>query len=607
MKANFQRKVNPQSRVGQLREACLLAFALCFAQCLVLSFSLTADAQLSQSSKINAQLKSGEFASAIASANSIADDAAKSEALQQIAIAQSNTGNRNAAINTLRQIPITSLQSYGLVDLLSQGTQQDSKFQNSNFGGHGGGPQPDFEPLMDLIQSTVAAESWDEVGGPGAIDSFVGGVYVEPSGLLKRISLDKTGALNFLHQGYESSSRKAKFNSARSTSNLRYISLTRLEREVLYRRAAGLPITDAMQTLAGLRRIQYVLVYPKTNELVIAGPASDWTSDKEGRIVSTEDQLPVVRLNDFVTLWRREKFQGAGKFGCSIDPSQQSLAKAQEFLSNSTLKPLKRSQRKNWLSELQQSVGHQNIRFFGIENNTRVARILLEADYRMKLIGMGIEDGVPGVESYLNSIQVRAGKPLPAMNVLRWWFTLNYNTVTTNVDRSSFELHGPGLMVKSESELLGAQGNRIHTGKSDDLNLQFANSFSKHIKMLSRKYPIYGELRNVFDTALVVALIESEKLDEKSNWSGEGFLNDSIYPIEKASVPREVQTVINHRIINQRSAKKRHFIAGVSGGVSVDMRKISRPKAIRVEGYVAAPKTRETPPNNLNRTSWWWD
>jgi general secretion pathway protein D len=35
-----------------------------------------------------------------------------------------------------------------------------------------GGGQADFQSLIDLIQSTVAAESWDTVGGPGAIKPF---------------------------------------------------------------------------------------------------------------------------------------------------------------------------------------------------------------------------------------------------------------------------------------------------------------------------------------------------------------------------------------------------------------------------------------------------
>jgi general secretion pathway protein D len=41
-------------------------------------------------------------------------------------------------------------------------------------GGLGGGSQPDFDSLIELITTTVQPESWDEVGGPGAIHQHAG-------------------------------------------------------------------------------------------------------------------------------------------------------------------------------------------------------------------------------------------------------------------------------------------------------------------------------------------------------------------------------------------------------------------------------------------------
>jgi general secretion pathway protein D len=41
-------------------------------------------------------------------------------------------------------------------------------------GGLGGGAQPDFESLIELITSTIAPTTWAEVGGPGSIQEFKG-------------------------------------------------------------------------------------------------------------------------------------------------------------------------------------------------------------------------------------------------------------------------------------------------------------------------------------------------------------------------------------------------------------------------------------------------
>ncbi len=39
-------------------------------------------------------------------------------------------------------------------------------------GGMGHGVQPDFDPLIDLITSTIKPQTWDEVGGPGTVSKF---------------------------------------------------------------------------------------------------------------------------------------------------------------------------------------------------------------------------------------------------------------------------------------------------------------------------------------------------------------------------------------------------------------------------------------------------
>ena len=70
------------------------------------------------------------------------------------------------------------------------------------------------------------------------------------------------------------------------------------------RLAAGQPLDETMHTLAGLQRIQYVFVYPESNDLVLAGPAGDWTTGSEEIPVSTQTGLPIVLLDDLVVVFR---------------------------------------------------------------------------------------------------------------------------------------------------------------------------------------------------------------------------------------------------------------------------------------------------------------
>ena len=124
---------------------------------------------------------------------------------------------------------------------------------------------------------------------------------------------------------------------------------------------------------------------------------------------------PVVRLDDLLVLLRRGADAANSHFGCSINPRQESLAKTQAFLASSSQKPLEPGQRKKWLGDLRDTVGRQDIEIFGIDPASRVAGVLVEADYHMKLIGMGLADGVDGVESYLDSLKRnRASRGVPA-------------------------------------------------------------------------------------------------------------------------------------------------------------------------------------------------
>jgi hypothetical protein len=466
----------------------------------------------------------------------------------------------------------------------------------------GAAANADFDSLIDLIEATVANETWAENGGGTAeIRPFPGGVLVDAGGMLRLKSKADATKLLTTKRGTAPAVSTAPTTSARLASGLRYISLPRLEREMIRRQKAHQPFDPAMLTLAGLRRVRYVFVYPETGDLVLAGPAGDWSLDKEGRIVAADTHEPVVRLDDLLVIFRRGKEAADSHFGCSINPRQEALAKTQAFLAVSSKHPLEPSHRKQWLEDLRDSVGRQDIEIFGVDPASRVASVLVEADYHMKLIGMGLADGVDGVDSYLKSIHLRPGESPPAMSVLRWWFALKYDAIARSEARDAFELVGQGVRVLSENELLAEQGQRVHTGASDPLNRQFAESFTSHFAELAAKYSVYGELRNIFDLAMAVALIQTEGLAEHVGWKPTLLASGEKLRLPQGNTPREVETVVNHRVINQRLV-----IAGVSGGVMVAPGDVLRD--VRLSESTGKTVERGAPiPKDIAAAAWWWD
>ncbi len=486
----------------------------------------------------------------------------------------------------------------------SAGNSASNSAQAPPSTGHPGGSMADFDSLIDLIKSTVDPQSWTDVGGNGTAVGFEGGVYIDAQGTMReRTKSDTTGALAELRL-LASMPAAASEHDVCQPAQLRKISLVRLERQAQALAAQGLPPTQEMQTLAGLERIKYVLVYPEEGEIVLAGPAGDWQMNAEGRLVSTSTNHPVMRLDDLVVVLRQILSGPKAAIACSITPTKAALANVQIFLNQSGSAPLKSGQLESWMKKLRDQLGSQEIIYENIDPRSAQALVMLEADYRMKLVGMGLEDGVPGVPSYLDMVDIPPGQPPPPMNVLRWWFTMNYDAILAAPKRDAFELVGQGLQVLSENEMLTAAGQQMHTGAADDINRQFAFNFTQHFAELANKYPIYAELQNLSDMALAAEIIRSEKLLEKTHWQMSYFGKSGDHHPMLAAAPKMVETVINRRIINGNGV-----LIGVSGGVRLQPSMIMKPGLIKTDndGLLDATRSRSSPGMENDKQAWWCD
>jgi hypothetical protein len=182
---------------------------------------------------LGAQVAAGEFASAIGTAGKIADPARRDQWLARIAGAQAKSGEPTASYKTLAGVGDDRVRAAALKESPPAGGQ--------------GGFQANFTDLINLITTTVAPTSWDEVGGPGTIQEYRNGIYVDAEGVVRRAVRDTTGsglAVARL-EAIESASgtrgeKPGKANTdPRSHTALRKISLTRLEKLVQLRLAAG--------------------------------------------------------------------------------------------------------------------------------------------------------------------------------------------------------------------------------------------------------------------------------------------------------------------------------------------------------------------------------
>lgn len=563
----------------------------------------SAAAQTATPAEITDHLQAGEFSVALKLADSLPSQS-RDQWLSKISDRQYSSGAYQTAYDTAGMIDGERSRSDSLSGLYAN--------HNSPLAAARGGiTESDFQPLIDLIQGTIQPDSWQDTGqGLGTIQAFPAGVFVNSSGVLSKIQGRK---VNGLTEVWRQAASQGKKGGVTWPSPLRKVSLPRLERAAQLLTAQGQPLDESMRNLAGLYEITHLIFYPETGDIVIAGPAGPWDFDENQRTVNSRSGKPILQLDDLVNCLRNA-YTHSGKFGCSITPRQENLVATKNFLASTSLTG------RQWSNKAKSTLGEQDIEVFGIPRGTHTARVLVEADYRMKLLGMGLEKSIPEIPSYLDRLKLKHDGTLPSFSVVRWWFTLNDQPVSANPDETVFTFSGSSVKVLSENEFVSRDGERIHTGKSDIPTRGFARDFTSHFSEISKKYPVYNQLKNIFDLALVAEIVRQKNASGKADWEQTFFgtpnepVNSNpiqsqlVYPMKRDHVATEVQSVVSEKYLRLRKpgARRDFHILGVSGGVSVSSADRLTEAIIQKSSSELDDRLKnQTPDSQAQR--WWWD
>ncbi len=424
------------------------------------------------------------------------------------------------------------------------------------------------------------------------------GVQIDASGVLSmQLFQDPTGQL--ARQRLNEMRAELDPDVARP-SKLRKISLTRLEAAIAQRMENGAGLTDDMRNLVGLTRLQYLFFYPDTNDIVIAGPAEGYGADLSGRVVGLHTGQAVLLLEDLITALRSFPPHGDATpvISCSIDPTEEGLARMRQFLVNirGRIQPSDDLRIANGLRE---SLGLQRVTLEGVPATSHFAQVLVEADYRMKLIGIGLEESPVRISTYVQ--KARPGDV--ARNALqRWYFVPNYETVRVSDDELAMELVGEGVKLIGQQELVANDGGRSRARFVDRASQAFVGSFTEKYPELARKSPVFAQLRNIIDMSIAAAFLQKYDYYGKAGWNMSVFGDEAVLPVELYTVPTHVASAVN--VI----WKGNTLMTPIGGGVNIQATQaLSRSNLVEdYEGDVdAAHKAIDV--NSLPADRWWWD
>ncbi|QDU96895.1 DUF1598 domain-containing protein [Lignipirellula cremea] len=439
--------------------------------------------------------------------------------------------------------------------------------------------------------------AWSQAATTVQLPQF--GIAIDAEGVLSmEMHRDPGGRLRTLRLAEARAAMPADLMAA---ADLRKVSLVKLEKALRAELAAGREPDAVMKHLAGLLRVQYVFFYPETNDIVIAGPAEGWVDDGLGRAVGATTGQPVLQLEDLATALRA--FPAGGRegvwIGCSIDPDAEGLARLQAFQRTVPrfIAERDRAQAAQRMTQgTREALGMGKIRVFGVSDKTHFARVMIEADYRMKMIGIGLEPPPVRMTTFIDAL---SGAQHSALQ--RWWFTPQYDCVRMTADGLALELLGQGVQLQCETNLIGADGSLTPRGaRPDKASELFTLAFTRKYPEIAQASPVYAQFRNLIDLSVAAAFLRKQDYYGKADWNPGVLVEEASLPTETLAPPQTVPCVVNSLWKGSRA------FTAAGGGVSLRPELALEPDRVAAdERGLLARQYHALAPAPVDR--WWWD
>lgn len=467
-----------------------------------------------------------------------------------------------------------------------------------NDGAAGGASMADFSQLMNLIQTTVDPDLWES--GDATMQAYPGGIYLDADGVVRRCKVNPLLSASMAESAFGRNDRQTtnSKNSAigwNTISQRRFVSVNRLLKAVQHYADRGQKWDQELSTLAGLHRIDYIVLDKEANDVYLAGPAGGAIESVNGTWVLGATQTSPILLQDVLAICNSFADQDSPTVVCSLDPTAEGLARVHALLNKpDAAARLVRNQTRG-AAELAETLGGHRVSISGLDPSSPTALALLEADIHMKRLGLGLET----VSGSLNSYPEWAEKLgiQPSGQLLRWWFTPDYPEISCNAEQTLFALPTRRVRLESERQNMDATGNRDVEAQGDEAADRFAKQFTEQYTAIEQKFPLYSRLSHIFDLAISCKLAV-----EHSDWKP----YTQVPTILAAEVPREVESTTAAGTWKKGGQAHRWIV--VSGGVELDVKKLRISDKLNSQnGYLQASTVGNSRPVRDEVNYWWWD
>jgi hypothetical protein len=425
------------------------------------------------------------------------------------------------------------------------------------------------------------------------------GVAIDADGVVSRRAVEDPGGR--LAAQRAAAARAALPADVIRPARLRKISLVGLDAALRRRGAAGGGPDAVERHLAGLTRLQFAFLYPDRGDIVIAGPADGWREDGLGRAVSIRSGEPVILLEDLCVALRAfwPGIRGPQSVGCSIDPAPAALERLRQF-QRTVPKAVADHERPAVAARIHDglaaALGDADVRVFGVSAATHFARVLVEADYRMKLIAIDLEPPPVPLRSFLDGLQ-----SAPPNTLQRWWFRPDDRCLRVAPDRRACELLGRSVRLSTEDLAIGPDGRLVDRGGRAGATAEgFAAAFTARYPQIAERSPVFGQLRNGIDLLVLASYLRREGWPAAIGWDAGGLRDERTVATETLPPPRRMPCAVN-------VVWKGRVLLAPAGGVSIVPDELSAPDRVAVAPAGVLEEQRSAVGQRPDGDRWWWD
>lgn len=380
-------------------------------------------------------------------------------------------------------------------------------------------------PAAIILSLAVSSVSW-AIGFGAAYDPV--GVYLDGDGVLKSKTNDPDPRLAEIRK---------KAAGRERFKDLCYISIPRILAEAKRCIDEGKEIPEHLRYLGGMVKIQYIFVYPEEGDLVIAGPAEPYETTIPYRPLGLITGRPVLHLEDLVVALRATNFgKNPDRLGCDIEIHKEIAERIDKKVAEVISKYASLGGKKA-CEEIAKAGGEQPVHLFGLDPNTRFAFVCIEADYRLKQLGLGLlKPPSSRVKSYY-ALLMKPEKPH------RFSLESNYDALLVSPDGLAYELRGPSIKVNGGlMARLGFAGEMSETAKA------YVRMCNENIDELCRNIISWSDLANLSDLSVLAAIMVKDELTKKIKWDLSWLADARRYPIVPMTTPKACQTLCNYNV-----------------------------------------------------------